>query len=219
MSTKNKAVGKKFILVAWQDSDVTDQIKDRSFSGRLAVSSANKENQAAGEDNGDLLKTKKRRVSKRPSIAASAASAAAVNELNIDKINLSETGVSRQPKSNKASAHFVFGNQVADGALMTTKTSNNKLEQSHRISYHEMTEVLRTQRNDITDETIASLNKFYETEYFPEWHRLMKYVKFEIVKLKPSLLSFLLKLWLQYSCSWCRIQKVTLTKVRRNKLG
>lgn len=173
MSQKSakSAVVKKHVLVAWQDSDVADQIKDRAFAGRLA----NKENQenAANDANeaGKLLK--KRRVSKRPSIV----SQTVANELNLDSMSISTDAASKpaanqQSAGSKASSHFVFGNQAADGI---SKTSNNKLDQSHRISYHEMCEVLKTYRNAKTDEAIEQMNKFYEAQYFPEWFKLMKY--------------------------------------------
>lgn len=172
MSLKNKTISKKYTLVAWQDSDVPDQIKDHSFAGRLVHTSLDKENNPSDEPT--LLKTndksvKKKRVSKRPSIAASTA---AVNELNLDQMTVSDA-----PKTgSKLSAHFVLANQAADGGLVTSKTSNNKLEQEHRISYHEMCQVLKSYRNEATEEAIQSLNSFYETQYFPEWFRLMRFV-------------------------------------------
>lgn len=188
MSSKNKTIIKKHYLVAWQDSDVPDMIKDRSFAGRLATATSNKENHQPNKEIGDLLlktdkELKKRRVSKRPSIAASAASTAAINELNLDQLSMSAEAVvaSNQRQAlaaaaNRVGAHFVFGNQTADGGVMSSKTSNNKLEQSHRISYHEMCTVLNAQRAGIVEQTIESLNRCYEEKYFSEWLRLMRCV-------------------------------------------
>lgn len=173
MSSKTKTIVKKHILVAWQDSDVPDMIKDRSFAGRLANSSSNKENQP-GEDDGKLLKTK-RRVSKRPSIAATAASTAAINELNLDKMAISAEVIKPVAAASRVGAHFVFGNQAADGGVMNAKTSNNKLEQSLRISYHEMCTVLKANPSGLVEKTVDSLNNLYEEKNFPKWFRLMKY--------------------------------------------
>lgn len=194
MTSKTKMIVKKHILVAWQDSDVSDQIKDRSFAGRLANAAnnnfnnnnnnSNKENQPInGEDpNPDGKLLKKRRVSKRPSIAATAASTAAINELNLDQLTVSAEGsggtkplMATTVSANRLAAHFVFGNQAADGTTMSSKTSNNKLDQSHRISYHEMSTVLSAHRDGLVDKTIESLNQAYEEKYFPEWFRLMRF--------------------------------------------
>lgn len=183
MSVKSKSssssvvvggVVKKFVLVAWQDSDVADQIKDRSFAGRLATN--NKEN---GEEvGGELLKPKKRRVSKRPSIVAASA-----NELKLDQLTVSDEPQQQQWTTKQANgagglgAHFVFGSQSGvEGGLMSSKTSNNKLEQSHRISYYEMCQVLDKFRNGLADQAVESMNKLYESQYFPEWFRLMRSV-------------------------------------------
>lgn len=190
MSSNNKVV-KKYVLVAWQDSDIPDQIKDKSFGGKLAPS--NKENQQ-----GELLKLnenkllKKKRISKRVSAIGGGDAPTGTNnaatsnggiekELKLDSLSISEqeTNVSKLIQSNnKAMSHFVFGNQSAaanaqDG-LMSIKTSNNKLDPSHRISYYEMSETLKMYKNELNDELIESLNKSYEIEHFSEWFRLMR---------------------------------------------
>lgn len=198
MASKSKTIVKKHFLIAWQDSDVPDQIRDRSFAGRLANNNTNnKENQQpdnktqtnenAAAGGKSLLK---RRVSKRASLATTAAAAAnttTINDLNLDQLTVSGDTVSSTSKPslatgpvglNRVGAHFVFGNQAADGTTMSSKTSNNKLEQSHRISYHEMSTVLSAHRNELVDQTIESLNHCYEEKFFPEWFRLMRFVFF-----------------------------------------
>jgi hypothetical protein len=71
--------------------------------------------------------------------------------------------------------HFQFGNGAAGGPdTASNKTSNNKLDQSMRISYAEMAETLRSYTPACAD-SIEAVNKMYEDSYFPEWLRLMKY--------------------------------------------
>lgn len=81
---------------------------------------------------------------------------------------------------NKISNHFVFGNQASSSSdALMMKTSNNKLDQSHRISYVEMVNVLKNFKISQTD-SIQAVNMCFEKNYFPEWFKLMKYfVKFE----------------------------------------
>ena len=74
----------------------------------------------------------------------------------------------------KISNHFVFGNQnsSASDALMN-KTSNNKLDQSLRVSYTEMCEILKDYK-PFDNDAIELLNEHYEKTYFPEWFKQMK---------------------------------------------
>ena len=75
---------------------------------------------------------------------------------------------------SKISNHFVFGNQnsSASDALMN-KTSNNKLDQSLRVSYPEMCEILKGYK-PFENSSIELLNEHYEKIYFPEWFKQMK---------------------------------------------
>lgn len=183
---KNSKIVKKYVLVSWQDADVADQIKDRSFGGKLLASSNNnKENQ---NDAGELVKVaekKKKRISKRVSNIIGSDEANNVNKdgdlssIGLTNATTDSTLVARkQPAFAKISNHFVFGNQTnataADGFATMTKTSNNKLDQSQRISYVDMCEVIKNNENKHQRQLIESLNESLESEYFPKWFNLMK---------------------------------------------
>jgi hypothetical protein len=70
--------------------------------------------------------------------------------------------------------HFSFSTQTSStlNALMN-KTSNNKLDQSIRISYAEMRETLKEYEGKY-DNSIHLLNESYKSLYFDEWFNLMK---------------------------------------------
>lgn len=72
--------------------------------------------------------------------------------------------------AGKLGNHFQFGS----GPDTASKTSNNKLDQSMRISYAEMAETLKTYTPGFAD-SVDAVNKMYEDSLFPEWYRLMKY--------------------------------------------
>ena len=74
--------------------------------------------------------------------------------------------------ASKLSNHFQFGNQVSSG-ISDNRTSNNKLDQSLRISYAEMAETLEAYNPKFT-KSVEEVNKIYENEYFTEWFKLMK---------------------------------------------
>ena len=75
---------------------------------------------------------------------------------------------------NKVSNHFVFGNQNSSAAdALMNKTSNNKLDQSLRVSYVEMCDILKTYK-PLENDAIDLLNESYEQNYFPEWFKQMK---------------------------------------------
>jgi hypothetical protein len=101
------------------------------------------------------------------------------NNLDYDMANmlsLADKNNEKEMKStvSKLGNHFQFGNQVglADGA--SNKTSNNKLDQSMRISYAEMAETLKSYSPEFSN-SIEAINKAYEETYFSEWLRLLKY--------------------------------------------
>ena len=75
---------------------------------------------------------------------------------------------------NKISNHFSFGNQNANSDSLMNKTSNNKLDQSLRVNYTEMCDLLKSYK-PFGDSSIEALNQTYENDYFPEWYKLMKY--------------------------------------------
>lgn len=73
----------------------------------------------------------------------------------------------------KLSNHFQFGNQVGVSEAAMNKTSNNKLNQSLRISYGEMAKTLEAYKPGFTG-SIEKINKIYEEEHFDEWYKLLK---------------------------------------------
>lgn len=85
------------------------------------------------------------------------------------------TEVKQQPPQQKLLNHFVFGTSghSSGDSLMGGKTSNNRLDQSYKISYAEMNQVLKTYKSPL-DETVTKLGKNYQARYFNEWTKLMK---------------------------------------------
>ncbi len=75
--------------------------------------------------------------------------------------------------SNKLINHFQFGNQASSTDAPMNKTSNNKLDQSLRISYAEMSDTLKSYKPSFT-RSIENLNSLYQEKYFQEWLKLMK---------------------------------------------
>ena len=76
---------------------------------------------------------------------------------------------------SKISNHFVFGSHsgVAHSDALVNKTSNNKLDQSYKISYADMVDILKNYKSPLQDTTDA-VNCFFEKSYFPEWMKFMK---------------------------------------------
>ncbi|RNA37462.1 cleavage stimulation factor subunit 2 tau variant [Brachionus plicatilis] len=159
-----KSSAKDLVLVAWQDSDVADIILDKSYGGKLATS--NKENLA--ESKADFVSSKKKRQSRRVTIAPGKSGEEGVGILAKNDY--------AKPKSAlaKLSNHFLLGSQSTNCDGTMNKTSNNRLDQSHRISYIEMANTLKTYTNPYTD-TIESINQFYENNFFSEWFKLMNF--------------------------------------------
>ena len=100
------------------------------------------------------------------------------SQRSMDQMSSYENGMILKQLSN----HFAIGNQnaAANGALETfsNKTSNNKLDQSLRISYAEMCERLKTFKPALSSQ-ISKLNESYEL-YFEQWFDLMS-VNFNIL--------------------------------------
>ena len=100
-------------------------------------------------------------------------STADLNELKMNKL----ANEFQKLEFNKISNHFVFGNQnsSASDALMN-KTSNNKLDQSLRVSYVEMCDILKNYK-PLENNSIELLNESYEKSYFSEWLKQMKLIQ------------------------------------------
>lgn len=122
-----------------------------------------------------VVQTKKKRVTKKQTVTVLG---------SVDENALAAIGINIQDKSqpqvkdtkhiaNKLSNHFTFGNQTGTADGQMNKTSNNKLDQSMRISYSEMAEVLKSFKPSFTS-SIEQMNKQFEDEFFPEWFQLMK---------------------------------------------
>ena len=113
---------------------------------------------------------KKKRVAGKKSILENTLNTneelyAGLSTANTEKINQTET--------NKLGNHFQFGNQASSSDAPMNKTSNNKLDQSLRISYAEMSDTLKSYQPNFGS-SIELLNKQYEEDYFMEWFKLMK---------------------------------------------
>jgi hypothetical protein len=74
-------------------------------------------------------------------------------------------------KLAEISNHFALKALSKDGKI--GKTSNNKLDDSLRLSYAELSEVLKTYKSNFST-SIDSLNAVYEESYFEEWMGLTK---------------------------------------------
>lgn len=101
------------------------------------------------------------------------------NSLTSIGINASDKLIpNKQPDAkqmaNKLSNHFTFSNQgtTASDAQMN-KTSNNKLDQSLRISYLEMSDILKSFKPSYNN-AIEDINKEFEETLYPEWFKLMR---------------------------------------------
>jgi len=105
---------------------------------------------------------------------------------SVDENSLASIGINVQDKTsaiavkdskqiaNKLSSHFTFGNQGSTASdANVNKTSNNKLDQSLRISYSEMSDILKSFKPSY-DTSIEQINKTFEENFFPEWHNLIK---------------------------------------------
>jgi len=130
---------------------------------------------------------KKKRVSKKLSILPTKESKEELAYLNLlqesQSVNGADLNELRMTKLandlqklefSKISNHFVFGNQNSSTAdALMNKTSNNKLDQSLRVSYPEMCDILKDYK-PFDNDTIELLNESYEKNYFPEWFKQMK---------------------------------------------
>jgi hypothetical protein len=190
MSKTNAKIVKKYTLVSWQDADVVDQIVDRSFGGKLAAAASSTGSLLlANKENKPEEKVRKKRVSKRVSAAAASATAIGGEDSSMGMASsVDEATISGTKKSHfaKVSNHFIFGNAAgasnADGLMgMGNKTSNNKLDQSHRISYVDMCEVIKLNQKKLGNKLVDALNKSFERDFFPEWFRLMRFVHFRFL--------------------------------------
>ena len=153
------------------------------------------ENQNDKKQPGETNTLKKRRYTKKMSLAPSAlsggdnpegavlsAQGSAISALarDYDKlcINPGEAGtaLANGQLLKTLSYHFAIGNQTAAGVPEATsnKTSNNKLDDSMKLTFAEMTERLKTYRSKFQD-SIDKLNEDYESKYFPQWMDLLRY--------------------------------------------
>jgi delta 1-pyrroline-5-carboxylate dehydrogenase len=103
---------------------------------------------------------------------------------SVDENNLTALGITSQvitkpqeckQSMNKLSSHFTFGNQgsTVSDALMN-KTSNNRLDQSLRLSYSEMSDILKSFKPSF-DNSIKQQEKLLEDSFFIEWLNIIKY--------------------------------------------
>ncbi|CAF0760215.1 unnamed protein product [Brachionus calyciflorus] len=166
-----KSSAKDLVLVAWQDSDVTDIIIDKSYGGKLV--SSNKENQTEAAKT-DLQTAKKKRQSKRVTLAPNTKLTDELSALGISSNHAIDEMAKPKSILAKLTNHFMFGNQASSTDGTMNKTSNNRLDQSHRISYVEMANTLKTVKNPYED-LIQSVNQIYEDKFFPEWFKLMNF--------------------------------------------
>jgi hypothetical protein len=150
--------------------------------------------------NGTTTLLKKKRVSKKLSIVSTQENSQEILAAslgltgNVFKKIDNETAAmnpfkSKPPEFTEVSNHFVFGNQVAEG---TNKTSNNKLDQSLRISYSEMVKTLESYQQP-NSEAIAALNVSFENEFFAEWLSLTRYFLIFIENISGNCLSYTFK--------------------------
>lgn len=161
----------KYTLVAWKDSDVPEMILDCSFAGKLMPKPANSENDVTMSQEGKATGTLKKKRGPKKAVLGSADP----NTLDSDMasmLSLAEKAANNEKETRRVAGvlgnHFQFGT----GPDTANKTSNNKLEQSMRISYAEMADTLKTYTPAYAD-SVDALNKMYEDSYFPEWYRLM----------------------------------------------
>lgn len=154
----------KFNLVAWHDSDIPEMISDCSYSGKLMPKPAKDES----EDISSQAPIKKKRGPKKNVLSSTE------NTLDFDMNGHAEKNNEKEIKNsiNKLANHFQFSSQNALGEGITNKTSNNKLDQSMRISYAEMAETLKAYKPSF-DDSVEKINKMYEDDYFSEWFNLM----------------------------------------------
>lgn len=170
---KNNEV--KYNLIHWTDVDIPVKIRDCSYSGKLMPApQAQQSNDENMPGESGVVQTKKKRVTKKQTVTVLG---------SVDENALAAIGINIQDKSqpqvkdtkhiaNKLSNHFTFGNQTGTADGQMNKTSNNKLDQSMRISYSEMAEVLKSFKPSFTS-SIEQMNKQFEDEFFPEWFQLM----------------------------------------------
>jgi hypothetical protein len=108
---------------------------------------------------------------------------AALGLLNMDKVNEVDMNAKAQASKlaesrmilSKISNHFVFGNHggLACSDNFINKTSNNKLDQSYKISYADMCDILKSYKSPL-DKPIEIVNIFFQKNFFLQWSKLMK---------------------------------------------
>jgi hypothetical protein len=139
--------------------------------------------EAAKNETGTL---KKKRMSKKLSIvpnmgppndlaALGLTSVDKLDDLNLDP-QAAKLNEDRQSLA-KVSNHFVFGTHgagLATSDALINKTSNNKLDQSYKISYADMCSILQNYKSPLED-SVEAANDHFVKNYFPEWVKLMKY--------------------------------------------
>jgi len=159
----------KYTLVTWTESDIPEKIIDCSFSGKLMPKVEIKKSETENNTEKQVPIIKKKRVAGKKSILENTLNTneelyAGLSTANTEKINQTET--------NKLGNHFQFGNQASSSDAPMNKTSNNKLDQSLRISYAEMSDTLKSYQPNFGS-SIEFLNKQYEEDYYMEWFKLM----------------------------------------------
>jgi len=133
------------VVINWSDADIKDHIKDLT----MVEPEPPKEN----EKTGALIKRRKSIKAKGP-----------------EKMNFSEKTNSTAPIAEEEFIPNPFTNVTNHFEFASTgasKTSNNKLDQGHRISYAEMIDVLASYKSKINDQ-IEGLNQSYY-HYFDKW--------------------------------------------------
>ncbi len=168
----NRLNESKFTLVSWKDSDIPDIIVDCSYSGKLAP-----------KPTGDMISesdaiisqgTLKKKRTQKKSILGSTENTM-FTEMSNTLGSLAEKSNNFEIKNtaNRLGNHFQFGNQTGAIDSIINKTSNNKLDQSLRISYAEMAQTLEAFKPGFI-KSVNEVNRMYEEEYFTEWINLLK---------------------------------------------
>lgn len=157
----------------------------------------NQQNDKKPGGGGETNTLKKRRYTKKMSLAPSAlagggdnpegallssqGSAISVLARDYDKLSICNQGTDAGAVAlangqllKTLSYHFAIGNQTAAGVpeAISNKTSNNKLDDSMKLTFAEMTDRLKAYRSKFQD-PVDKLNEDYESKYFPQWMDLL----------------------------------------------
>jgi hypothetical protein len=143
----------------------------------------NSENQAEGAKNDGTGTLKKKRMSKKLSMVPNMGppnDLAALGLTSVEKLDDPDSHASKLHDARqslaKISNHFVFGTHgagLATSDALVNKTSNNKLDQSYKISYADMCSILQNNKSPLED-SVEAVNDYFVKNYFPEWMKLMK---------------------------------------------